>query len=69
MPDNCKVCGHSKSQHHHSGDAEAIKAENATLRRAILNFWGTCNPPMNEAQQRCEDALLDALSEHEGEND
>ncbi len=21
MTDNCKVCGHSKSQHHHSGDA------------------------------------------------
>ena len=45
----------------------AFEAENATLRRAILNYWGTCNPPMNEAQQRCEDALLDALSEHEKE--
>jgi len=45
--------------------AEALKAENAKLRRAILNYWGTCNPPMNEAQKKCEDALLDALSEHD----
>ena len=47
--------------------AEAAEAENAKLRKAILNYWGTCNPPMNEAQQRCEDALRDALSEHEGD--
>jgi len=45
----------------------ALEAENAQLRKAILNYWGTCNPPMNEAQKRCEDALLDALSEHEKE--
>ena len=48
-------------------NAEALAAENAKLRKAILNYWGTCNPPMNEAQKRCEDALLDALSEHEKE--
>jgi hypothetical protein len=62
MAENCKSCGHSKSQHHYS--AEALAAENATLRMAILNYWGTCNPPMNEAQQRCEDALLAVLSEN-----
>jgi hypothetical protein len=48
-------------------NAEALAAENAKLRKAILNYWGTCNPPMNEAQKRCEDALRDALSEHEKE--
>lgn len=47
--------------------AEALKLENANLRRAILNYWGTCNPPMNEAQKRCEDALRAALSDHEGD--
>jgi hypothetical protein len=50
MTDNCKVCGHSKSQHHHSGDvygecgqfvpldtddAEAAEAENVRLREAL----------------------------------
>jgi hypothetical protein len=60
MTDNCKVCGQFVPLD--TDDAAALAAENATLRRAILNFWGTCRPPMNEAQQRCEDALLDALS-------
>lgn len=66
MSDTCKVCGQFVPLD--TDDiAEALKAENAKLRRAILNYWGTCNPPMNEAQKRCEDALRDALSEHEKE--